>query len=178
MPGQSQQSTTQSPWMTSATDASRGRQPLTQAGDVSRWRKQVTSAMAQQRLTWMTSSMTSASTWSAWGARDGEWRRMGARDRVWRRVGARDLKRQRVERVINRTETFIGAWGHVRSPTALRLSQFCRSAQDDLCDTFKTVIEAMFVAVMQTAVVCAVWNSLTTAAAGPEPKDGGCRSGT
>ena len=35
MPGQSQQSTTQSPWMTSATDASRGRQPLTQAGDVS-----------------------------------------------------------------------------------------------------------------------------------------------
>ena len=29
----------------------------------------------------------------------------------------------------------------------------------------------MFVAVMQTAVVCAVWNSLTTTAAGPEPKD-------
>ena len=31
----------------------------------------------------------------------------------------------------------------------------------------------MFVAVMQTAVVCAVWNSLTTAAAGPESKDDG-----
>ena len=31
----------------------------------------------------------------------------------------------------------------------------------------------MFVAVMQTAVVCAVWNSLTTAAAGPKPKDDG-----
>ena len=31
----------------------------------------------------------------------------------------------------------------------------------------------MFVAVMQTAVVCAVWNSLTKAAAGPEPKDDG-----
>ena len=31
----------------------------------------------------------------------------------------------------------------------------------------------MFIAVMQTAVVCAVWNSLTTAVAGPEPKDDG-----
>ena len=31
----------------------------------------------------------------------------------------------------------------------------------------------MFVAVMQTAVVCAVWNSFTTAAVGPEPKDDG-----
>ena len=31
----------------------------------------------------------------------------------------------------------------------------------------------MFVAVMQTAVVCAVWNSLMMAAAGPEPKDDG-----
>ena len=31
----------------------------------------------------------------------------------------------------------------------------------------------MFVAVMQTAVVCAVWNSLMTAAAGLEPKDDG-----
>ena len=29
----------------------------------------------------------------------------------------------------------------------------------------------MFVAVIQTAVVCAVWNSLTTTAVGPEPKD-------
>ena len=31
----------------------------------------------------------------------------------------------------------------------------------------------MFVAVMQTAVVCAVWNSLTTTAASPKPKDDG-----
>ena len=31
----------------------------------------------------------------------------------------------------------------------------------------------MFIAVMQMAVVGAVWNSLTTAAAGPEPKDDG-----
>ena len=29
----------------------------------------------------------------------------------------------------------------------------------------------MFVAVMQTVVVCAMWNSLTMAAVGPEPKD-------
>ena len=58
--------------------------------------------------------------------------------------------------MINRTETLSGAWGRVRSPTSLRLSQFCISVQDDICGTFKTVIEAMFVAVMQTAVVCAV----------------------
>ena len=31
----------------------------------------------------------------------------------------------------------------------------------------------MFVAVMQTTMVCVVWNSLTTAAVGPEPKDNG-----
>ena len=36
----------------------------------------------------------------------------------------------------------------VRSPTGLRLSRFCRSAQDDLYGTFKTVIGAIFVAVM------------------------------
>ena len=94
-------------------------------------------------------------------------------DGAWRRVGARDLKSRRVGRVINRTETLGGAWGRVRSPTALWLSRFCRLAHDHLCGTFKNVIWAMFVAVMQTAVVCAVWNSLTTAAAGPEPKDDG-----
>ena len=55
----------------------------------------------------------------------------------------------------------------------LRLSRLCRSAQDDLCGTFKTVIGAIFVAVMQRAVVCAVWNSLTTAVAGLEAKDDG-----
>ena len=31
----------------------------------------------------------------------------------------------------------------------------------------------MFVAVMQTAMVCVVWNSLTMAVAGLEPKDDG-----
>ena len=31
----------------------------------------------------------------------------------------------------------------------------------------------MFVVVMQTAMVCVVWNSLTTAAVGPKPKDNG-----
>ena len=46
-----------------------------------------------------------------------------------------------------------------------------RSAMDDLSGTFKNEIGAIFAAVMQRAVVCAVWNFLTTAAAGPEPKD-------
>ena len=99
-----------------------------------------------------------------------------ARGGVWRRVEARDLKRRRMEAhgcVTNRTKTLSGAWGHVRSPTALRLSWVCRSAQNDLYGTFKTVIGAMFVAVMQMAVVCAMWNSLTTAATDSEPKDDG-----
>ena len=78
-----------------------------------------------------------------------------------------------MERVINRTETLSGAWGRVRSLTALWLSRFCRSAQDDLCGSFKTVIRAIFVAVMRAAVVYAVWNSLTTAATGSKPKDDG-----
>ena len=50
--------------------------------------------------------------------------------------------------------TLSDVWGRVLSPTALRLSQFCRSAQDDLCGSFKTVIGAMLVAVMRAAVVC------------------------
>ena len=66
-----------------------------------------------------------------------------------------------------------GAWGRMQSPTTSRLSRVCRLAQDDLCGTFKTVIRAIFVAVMQKAVVCAVLNFLTTAAAGPKPKDDG-----
>ena len=52
--------------------------------------------------------------------------------------------------------TLNSAWGRVRSPTALRLSRFCRSAQDDLCGSFKTVIGAIFVAVIRAAVVCLV----------------------
>ena len=94
-------------------------------------------------------------------ARDGEWKRVTAHGGAWRSV----------ERVINHTETLDGTWVRVRSPTALGLSRFCRSAQGDLCGSFKTVIGAIFVAVMRAAVVCAVWNSLTTAVAGPEPKD-------
>ena len=93
-------------------------------------------------------------------ARGGAWRLVEGPGGVWRRV-------------INRTETLSGAWGCVRSPMTLNLSRFYRLAQDDLCGSFKTAIGAMFVAVMRAAVVCAVWNSLTTAAAGPEPKDDG-----
>ena len=79
-------------------------------------------------------------------ARAGSWRGVTAHGRAWRRV----------ERVINHTETLNGAWGCMRSPTALRLLCFCRSAQDDLCGSFKTVIGAMFVAVMRATMVCAV----------------------
>ena len=76
-------------------------------------------------------------------ARGGVWRRVEGPGGVWRRV-------------INRTETLSGAWGCVRSPMTLNLSRFCRSTLDDLCGSFKTVIGAMFVAVMRAAVVCAV----------------------
>ena len=133
---------------------------MTSATDASKW--------CQQRrklgLTWMTSV------------------------RGMRRVTARDLKQRRVEAIerelkcaavrgrcvghmISGTEPLSGAWGRVQSPTMLRLSRLCRSAQDDLCGTFKTVIRAIFVAVMKRAMVYAVWNSLTMAAAGSEPKD-------
>ena len=74
---------------------------------------------------------------------------MQARGGAWRVLAT-------VERVINRSETFSGAWGHVRSPMTLNLPQFCRSARDDLCGRFKTAIGAMFVTVMRAAVVCAV----------------------
>ena len=135
---------------------------MTSATDTSKW--------CQQRrklgLTWMTSV------------------------RGMRRVTARDLKQRRVEAIerelkcaavrgrcvghmISGTEPLSGAWGRVQSLTMLRLSRLCRSAQDDLCGTFKTVIGAIFAAVMQRAVVCAVWNSLTTAATGLEAKDDG-----
>ena len=58
--------------------------------------------------------------------------------------------------VVSGTEPLSGAWGHVQSPMASRLSQECRSVQDDLCGTFKTVIGAIFAAVMQRAVVYAM----------------------
>ena len=124
--------------------------------DVSGWRKQVTSTTAQVRV-------DVSKHVERMRARGGAWRRVIWRDGAWRCVGC----------VINRTETLSDAWGRIQSLTASRFSRVCRSAQDDLCGTFKTVIRAMFVAVMQTAVVCAVWNSLTTAVAGPEPKDDG-----
>ena len=42
------------------------------------------------------------------------------------------------------------------SPMAARLPLVCRSAQNDLSDTYKNVIGAIFTAVMTHAVVCAV----------------------
>ena len=74
-------------------------------------------------------------------------------------------------RVIRVAESLSGAWGRVRSLMAARVPRMCRSALDDLNGTFKNEIGAIFAAVMQRAVVCVVWHSLTTAAASPEPKD-------
>ena len=88
--------------------------------------------------------------------RGGAWRILAERDGAWRILAARGSMWRHVERVINRTETLSDAWGHVRSPTTLRLSRFCRSARDDLCGSFKTAIGAMFVAVMRAVVVYAV----------------------
>ena len=52
----------------------------------------------------------------------------------------------------------------------------CRLAQNDLNDTCRNVIEAIFTAVMTRAVVCAMWDSSTTMAVGPEPKDNGWKT--
>ena len=123
------------------------------ATDVSKWRQQ----RHKQGLTWM----TLASAWRCVRARGGAWRRMIWSNSAWRCVG----------RVISGTEPLSGMWGCVQSPTASWLSWVCRSTQDDLCGTFKTVIGAIFATVMQTEVVCAVWNSLTMVAAGSKPKD-------
>ena len=90
-------------------------------------------------------------------AHDGAWRWTQMCSGAWKAHGARDQWNRAFER-------------RVQSPTTLRLSRVCRSVQDNLYGTFKTVIGAIFAAVMQRVVVCAVWNSLTTAAAGPEPK--------
>ena len=75
---------------------------------------------------------------------------------ISRRKQARGGSWRRVECVINRIETFSSAWGRVRSLMTFNVSRFCRSAQDDLCGSFKTVIGAMFVAMMQAVVVCVV----------------------
>ena len=58
--------------------------------------------------------------------------------------------------VISVAESLSGAWGRVRSPMATRYPRMCRSALDDLSGTFKNEIGAIFAAVMQRAVVCAV----------------------
>ena len=107
----------------------------------------------------------------------GAWRRMRACER---RVGVRERKPKcavasgrHVGHVISRTEHLNCAWGHVQSSMASRIPQVCRSTQDDLSGTFTNVIEAIFVVVIQMAVVCAMWNSLTMAAVGLEPKDNG-----
>ena len=55
--------------------------------------------------------------------------------------------------VISGTGPLSDVWGRMQSPTASRLSQACRSTQDDLYGTFKTIIGAIFVVVMQRAVV-------------------------
>ena len=47
-----------------------------------------------------------------------------------------------------------------------------RLVQDDLSGTCRKLIGAMLAAVIRKAVVFAVWDSLTVAAVGPEPKDG------
>ena len=78
---------------------------------------------------------------------------MEAREREPRCAAVRG---RHVGRVIRGIEPLSGAWGRVQSPTALRLSRLCRLAQDDLYGTFKTVVGAIFAAVMQRAVVCAV----------------------
>ena len=69
-----------------------------------------------------------------------------ARESVWRREW----------RLISIAESLSGAWGCVRSPMAARIPRMCRSALDDLSGTFKNEIGAIFAAVMQRAVVCAV----------------------
>ena len=59
-------------------------------------------------------------------------------------------------RVHCETKPLSGAWGHKRSLMASRLPRGCRSMQDDLSGTFRNVIEAIFAAVMQRAVVFAI----------------------
>ena len=149
---------------------------MTSTVDTSKWRQQ----QLKLGLTWMMSAMTSVKGWRHVRARDGAWE-------------ARDLKQRRVEACEREPKCAAtrggawgawsakqslwvargGVWGCMQSPTASRLSRVCRLVQDDLCGTFKTVIRAIFVTVMQKAVVCAVWNFLTTAAAGPKSKENG-----
>ena len=75
---------------------------------------------------------------------------------AWGRVGARGGTWRRVEACGGATESLSSTWGRVRSPMAVRYPRMCRSALDDLSGTFKSEIGAIFAAVMQRAVVCAV----------------------
>ena len=59
-------------------------------------------------------------------------------------------------RMINIAESLSGAWGRVRSLMAARVPRMCRSTLNDLSGTFKNEIGAIFTAVMQRAMVCAV----------------------
>ena len=145
--------------------------------DVSGWVKQVTLATTQRRLMWMTLAMTSVRGLRRMEARESAWKRVRG---AWPEVAVRERKPRcvvvrgrRVGRMISETEPLNSAWGRMQFSMASRLPRVCRSAQDDLSGTFTNIIRAMFAAVMQRAVVCAVWNSLTTAAASPKPKDDG-----
>ena len=106
---------------------------------------------------------------SGWGA----WRRVRVHGGAWGPVTWSYGAWERVGHVISGTETLNGAWRRMLSTMASRLPRVCRLAQDNLSGTFTNVIGAIFAAAMQRAVVFAVWNSLTTTAAGPEPKDDG-----
>ena len=101
----------------------------------------------------MTSAYQVPARESAWQCMEARGGHVEAREGAWRRVqgncGAWG-------RVISVAAALSGAWGRVRSPMAARLPLMCRSAQDDLSGTFKNEIGAIFAAVMQRAVVCAV----------------------
>ena len=56
------------------------------------------------------------------------------------------------------------------------LSPTSRSFQDDLSDTSRNVIGAIFAVVMTRAVICAVLDSSTIAVAGSEPEDNGWKT--
>ena len=99
-------------------------------------------------------------------ARDLKQWRVEAREREPRCAAARG---RHVGRVIRGIEPLSGAWGHVQSPTALRLSRLCRSAQDDLYGTFKTVIEA---------ILCSGDANGSGLCSVKLLNDGGCRSET
>ena len=104
----------------------------------------------------MTSADDVAMTWKMTSPRADVNRGTLACAGAWRVLAARGGSWRSVERVINRSETFCGAQGHVQSLMTLNLQRFCRSVRDDLCGRFKTAIGAMFVTVMRAAVVCAV----------------------